>query len=130
MHAPETVDPPCVLVVEQNAIIGLSLAEDLEDQGYVVVGPLACLAALKWLQTRAFRSGQTYGLLRLSKGDGRFKVAALSMAKVTVYLAKMGLTFWSPVGWRKASVRVHLHGGILAAAMGKAPVELYGAAHA
>jgi DNA-binding response OmpR family regulator len=52
MHAPESVEPPSVLVVEQNAIIGLSLAEDLEDQGYAVVGPLACLAALKWLQTR------------------------------------------------------------------------------
>jgi succinoglycan biosynthesis protein ExoM len=87
-------------------------------------------ASLKWLQTRAFRSGQTYGLLRLAKGDSRLKVAALSLAKITVYLAKMGFTFWSPVLWRKASVRVHLHGGIMAAAMGKAPVELYGAAHA
>jgi succinoglycan biosynthesis protein ExoM len=87
-------------------------------------------ASLKWLQTRAFRSGQTYGLLRLAKGDGRFKVAALSLAKIAVLLANMGFTVWSPVRWRKASVRVHLHGGILAAAMGKAPVELYGAAHA
>lgn len=87
-------------------------------------------ASLKWLQTRAFRSGQTYGLLRLSRRDSRFKVAALSLAKIAVYLAQMGLTFWSPVRWRKASVRVHLHAGIMAAAMGKAPLELYGAAHA
>jgi succinoglycan biosynthesis protein ExoM len=87
-------------------------------------------ASLKWLQTRAFRSGQTYGLLRLSKGDGRFRVAALSLAKIAVLLANVGLTVWSPVRWRKAWVRLHLHGGIMAAAMGKAPVELYGAAHA
>jgi DNA-binding response OmpR family regulator len=50
MHASET-DASCVLVVEQNAIIGLSLAEDLEDQGYRVAGPYACAGALKWLQT-------------------------------------------------------------------------------
>lgn len=52
MHAPETVTMPCVLVVEQNAIIGLSLAEDLEEQGYQVAGPFACAGALQWLQTR------------------------------------------------------------------------------
>lgn len=87
-------------------------------------------ASLKWLTTRAFRSGQTYGLLRLSKGDGRFRVATLSLAKIAVFLALMGFTFWSPVRWRKAAVRVHLHSGIMASAMGRAPVELYGAGHA
>lgn len=87
-------------------------------------------ASLRWLTTRAFRSGQTYGLLRLAKGDGRIKVAALSLAKIAVYLAKAGVTLWSPVRWRKAAVRAYLHAGIMAAALGKAPVELYGAVHA
>lgn len=86
--------------------------------------------SLKWLTTRAFRSGQTYGLLRLRKGEGRAKIAAISLAKVVFCLAETGLLIWSPAGWRKAAVRGHLHAGVLAAAMGKAPLELYGAAHA
>jgi succinoglycan biosynthesis protein ExoM len=90
----------------------------------------ASRSSLKWLTTRAFRSGQTYGLLRLRKGEGRVKVAAISLAKIAVCIATVVLTIWSPVRWRKASVRGHLHAGVLAAAMGKAPLELYGAAHA
>lgn len=50
MHASDAIELPCVLVVEQNAIIGLSLADDLEEQGYTVAGPLSCIGALKWLQ--------------------------------------------------------------------------------
>lgn len=87
-------------------------------------------SSLKWLTTRAFRSGQTHGLLRLRNGDGRFKIAAISLAKIMFCLGAAGLQFWSPVGWRKAAVRGHLHAGVLAAAMGKAPLELYGAIHA
>ena len=49
MQAITRVPRPCVLVVEQNAIIGLSLAADLEDQGYDVAGPFACAGALAWL---------------------------------------------------------------------------------
>ncbi len=90
----------------------------------------ASRASLKWLTTRAFRSGQTYGLLRIHKGEGRTKVAAVSLAKVAVFLAAVVLQIWSPVRWRKAAVRAHLHAGVIAAAMGKAPLELYGAAHA
>lgn len=90
----------------------------------------ASRASLNWLTTRAFRSGQTYGLLRLRKGENRIMVAAISLAKVAVCIAAVVLTIWSPVRWRKAAVRGHLHAGVLAAAMGKAPLELYGAAHA
>lgn len=90
----------------------------------------ASRSSLKWLTTRAFRSGQTYGLLRLRKGESRAKVFAVSLAKVAVCIAAVVLQIWSPVRWRKASVRAHLHAGVLAAAMGKAPLELYGAAHA
>lgn len=87
-------------------------------------------SSLNWLTTRAFRSGQTYGLLRLRKGEGRVKIAAVSLAKVAVCLASVVLLAWSPARWRKAAVRGHLHAGVIAAAMGKAPLELYGAAHA
>jgi DNA-binding response OmpR family regulator len=78
MHAPET-DASCVLVVEQNAIIGLSLAEDLEDQGYRVAGPYACAGALKWLQAHTpnlvildadLQSGSCVDLARLLRLRG------------------------------------------------------------
>lgn len=90
----------------------------------------ASRSSLTWLTTRAYRSGQTYGLLRLRKGESRLKVFTLSLAKVALCLAAVGLQVWSPVRWRKAAVRAHLHAGVLAAAMGRAPLELYGAAHA
>jgi len=90
----------------------------------------ASRASLNWLTTRAFRSGQTYGLLRLRKGESHLKVGTISLAKVAICIAAVVLQIWSPVRWRKAAVRAHLHAGVLAAAMGKAPLELYGAAHA
>ena len=36
-----------------------------------------------WLTRRAYRSGQTYGLLRLGKGESRTTIAAVSLAKVS-----------------------------------------------
>lgn len=85
-------------------------------------------SSLAWLTQRAYRSGQTYGLLRLGKGENRGKVAVLSLAKVMACFAMAGLTLWSPSRWRKAAVRAYLHAGVLGAAMGRAPLELYGAA--
>jgi DNA-binding response OmpR family regulator len=79
MHPQEFVDVPCVLVVEQNAIIGLSLVEDLEDEGYRVVGPFACAGALRWLQTSTpelvildadLQSGSCVELARLLRERG------------------------------------------------------------
>jgi len=40
-----------VLLVESSAIIGLDLADELERQGYGVVGPFACATALEWLKS-------------------------------------------------------------------------------
>lgn len=85
-------------------------------------------SSLAWLTQRAYRSGQTYGLLRLGKGESRGKVAVLSLAKVMTCFAMAGLTIWSAARWRKATVRAYLHAGVLGAAMGRAPLELYGAA--
>lgn len=86
-------------------------------------------SSLKWLTSRAYRSGQTYGLLRLRGGETKFAVAAVSLVKVVWCLAVVALTIWSPVKWRRAAVRGHLHAGVLGAAMGRAPLELYGVAN-
>ena len=95
----------------------------------VVVEPVTPgRSTLKWLTTRAFRSGHTYGLLRLRDGESKVAVGAASVAKVAWCLAATGLTLWSPVRWRRAFVRAHLHAGVLAAVAGQAPLELYGAA--
>lgn len=86
-------------------------------------------SSLGWLAQRAYRSGQTYGLLRLGKGESRAGVAAVSLIKIAACAVAAGLKLWSPAGWRKAVVRGYLHAGVLGAAMGRAPLELYGAAN-
>ncbi len=96
----------------------------------VVLEPVtASRESLSWLTTRAYRSGQTYGLVRLRDGEKRLKVAAAAAAKACVCRLAQALTLWSPVGWRKNAVRANFHAGVLAAALGRAPLELYGAAH-
>jgi succinoglycan biosynthesis protein ExoM len=85
-------------------------------------------SSLAWLTQRAYRSGQTYGLLRLGKGESRSRIAAVSLAKIVWCFAAAALTIWSPAQWRKSAVRAYLHAGVLGAATGRAPLELYGAA--
>jgi succinoglycan biosynthesis protein ExoM len=87
-------------------------------------------ASLRWLAVRAFRSGQTYGLVRLGRRHGRLRVSILSVVRTVVYLVKALFSLSSAAGWRSALVRACLHGGILASAMGRPPITLYGAAHA
>lgn len=84
---------------------------------------------LKWLSTRAYRSGQTYGLVRLRDGESKLKVGATSLAKVAFCMAAGVFTLWSAAGWRRNAVRAHLHAGVLSTVLGRAPVELYGAAN-
>jgi succinoglycan biosynthesis protein ExoM len=88
----------------------------------------AARSSLKWLTERAYRSGQTYGLVRLGRGEPRVKVALGSLAKAMLCWVAAAVTLWSPARWRRAAVRAHLHAGVMGAAMGKAPLELYGAA--
>jgi succinoglycan biosynthesis protein ExoM len=95
----------------------------------VVIEPVADgRANLGWLTARAYRAGQTYGTLRLREGKANTLVGAMALAKTAWCVAVAGLTLWSPVGWRRAAVRAHLHAGVLGAALGRAPIELYGAA--
>ena len=86
-------------------------------------------SSLKWLSTRAYRSGQTYGLVRLRDGESKLKVGATSLVKIAFCMAAGVLTLWSAAGWRRNAVRAHLHAGVLSTVLGRAPVELYGAAN-
>lgn len=85
--------------------------------------------SLGWLTKRAYRSGQTYGLVRLRDGESRIRVALVSAAKLGVCRVAQALTLWSPVRWRRNAVRANFHAGVMGAALGRAPVELYGAAN-
>ena len=50
--APHPDSTPLVFVLEDEALIGLNLRDDLQDAGYRVEGPFTtCAAALSWLQT-------------------------------------------------------------------------------
>ncbi len=40
-----------LLLVEESAIIGLDLADNLEHEGYEVAGPFSCEAALTWVES-------------------------------------------------------------------------------
>ena len=47
----ETKHDPVVLVTEDNAVIGMMLADELQDAGYAVAGPFSHVAtALAWLE--------------------------------------------------------------------------------
>lgn len=81
---------------------------------------------LEWLKTRAYRAGQTWGLVELRNGKSKAILTAMAMVKVAICMGLAAVQFWSPAGWRKAVVRSRLHVGVIAAATGKAPVELYG----
>lgn len=86
----------------------------------------ASRSSLDWLKTRAYRAGQTWGLLELRNGKPKIVLAATSLAKMLICLGMAGLKAGSPAGWRRAVVRSRLHAGVMAAANGKAPLELYG----
>jgi DNA-binding response OmpR family regulator len=43
---------PLVLILEDEALIGINLQDELQDAGFRVAGPFTtCSAALEWLQT-------------------------------------------------------------------------------
>lgn len=86
--------------------------------------------SLEWMSKRAFRSGQTWGLLEQLNGKSRIGLTLMSLAKIFASWAMTVIMLWSPARWRKAAVRAQFHAGVLAASMGKAPLELYGGARA
>jgi succinoglycan biosynthesis protein ExoM len=108
----------------QQGGVAMAYADDAIVEEPVTQGR----SSLKWLETRSFRSGQTWGLVELRRGKPKAVLMLMSLAKIAFCLAAAGFTFWSATRWRRAAVRGHLHAGVLAVALGKAPLELYGEA--
>lgn len=90
----------------------------------------ASRVSLSWLMKRAFRSGQTHAHMMLGEGRGRSALAALSAAKIIYCAGTAVAVVWSPSGWRRSAVRGALHAGVLGAAFGYAPLQLYGGGNA
>jgi succinoglycan biosynthesis protein ExoM len=82
-----------------------------------------------WMSRRSFRAGQTWGLLEIRNGNHRARLGLMAMAKIAYCSGMAVLTLWSPAGWRRFALRGYLHAGVLGAALGQAPLELYGEAH-
>jgi succinoglycan biosynthesis protein ExoM len=102
--------------------VAMAYAEDA-----VVEEPVTqARSSLSWLLTRAYRGGQSFGLVELRRGKTKPMLMASSLAKIAYCLVVAGLTFWSSVRWRKAMIRSRVHAGALSVALGKAPLELYG----
>jgi DNA-binding response OmpR family regulator len=63
----ESSSPPCCMIVEDQALIGLALEAYLEDLGFAVAEPLSsAAAALKWLDTNT----PTVAILDYALKDG------------------------------------------------------------
>ncbi len=58
---------PCCMIVEDQALIGMSLEASLEEAGFAVVGPfMSCAQALQWLE----RNSPDLAVLDLMIKDG------------------------------------------------------------
>ncbi len=68
---------PLVLVLEDEALIGLNLRDDLQDAEFRVEGPFnTCAAALEWLQTAT----PDTAILDAALKDGPCRAIALELA--------------------------------------------------
>ncbi len=68
---------PLVLVLEDEALIGLNLRDDLLDAGFQVEGPFnTCAAALAWLKTTT----PDTAILDAALKDGPCRAIALELA--------------------------------------------------
>lgn len=89
-------------------------------------------ANLNWLLKRAFRSGQTHGLLLLERAGTkpltRLKNAAITMTKALFCLVMIVPNLLSAVRWRYWLLRGAMHAGVVARLFGKREIEHYGIA--
>src|SRR4051812_46457054 len=54
MHGSYPATTCCVLIAENNAMVGIEIGDELERNGYTVAGPFAsCAAASEWLGQNA-----------------------------------------------------------------------------
>lgn len=92
----------------------------------VVYEPVpASRSTLDWLMKRSFRSGQTWAAVAIGKGGKRPMLAASAGFKILFCAGAAALGVFSAKAWRKAAVRGALHAGVLGAALGKKPLQLY-----
>src|SRR4051812_2413738 len=82
---------PLVLLLEDEALIGLNLQDELQDAGYDVAGPFtACSAALEWLHTAT----PDAAILDATLNDG-------SCHRVAVELSNRGVPFLIYSGYQE-----------------------------
>jgi succinoglycan biosynthesis protein ExoM len=109
----------------QKAGVAMIYADDA-----VVEEPvLPARYGFRWMSQRAFRSGQSLGVLERRRGVKPWLQLVVSPPKVLYCWLIAAFSLWSPSRWRRAVLRAQLHIGVMATAMGKMPVELYGRAH-
>ena len=84
---------PCCMIVEDQALIGMSLEAFLEDAGFSVAGPfLSCADALRWLE----HNTPEVALLDVSLRDGTsLPIAHLLNVRNTPFSVYSGLPFTS-----------------------------------
>jgi DNA-binding response OmpR family regulator len=76
--APHPDRKPLVLILEDEALIGLDLQDRLQDEGYEVAGPFAtCAAALSWLQAAT----PATAILDAALKDGSCREIALELTR-------------------------------------------------
>jgi DNA-binding response OmpR family regulator len=69
---------PLVLILEDEALIGINLQDELQDAGYKVAGPfVTCAAALEWLGTETPNTA----ILDATLKDGPCREVALELSR-------------------------------------------------
>lgn len=84
---------PCCMIVEDQALIGMSLEAFLEDAGFSVAGPfLSCADALRWLE----HNTPHVAMLDISLRDGTsLPIARELKGRNTPFAIYSGLPFTS-----------------------------------
>lgn len=80
---------------------------------------------LRWVLSRAFRSGQVHGRVLQARSGRVLRPAALAGAKAAYCLAGSVLRLASPPGWRRYLARAALHAGVVARLLGLRELQLY-----
>jgi len=80
---------------------------------------------LRWVLTRAFRSGQVHGRVLHARTGRRLRPAAVATAKALYCLGSSLSRLASPPGWRRYLARAALHVGVAARLLGVRELRLY-----
>ncbi len=85
----------------------------------------AARARLRWLLTRAFRSGQVHGRIHAAQTARILAPAVLAASKALYCVFGAAVRLASPAGWRRYLVRASLHAGVVARLLGIRELRLY-----